>query len=121
MQLVSIGIGNLIYKEDKFIVPLDDADDALVQYVSREKDKIDKIYLTQNELIYWVFKDFNIQFDETRFLERYFPNQTPLYTRYMNGEDISEWYVNWWLVAVTEVKLRDKRVEVGLLKVIKSY
>lgn len=94
MQLVSIGIGNLIYKEDKFIVPLDDADDALVQYVSREKDKIDKIYLTQNELIYWVFKDFNIQFDETRFLERYFPNQTPLYTRYMNGEDISEWYVN---------------------------
>lgn len=92
LDFYSIGVGHMLYNELKFILPLDDADEQIVQWVTDGIHK-DRLLLSQNDLIYWVLKDYNYQFNELRFLDRYFPTKTPLYTRYMNGEDLSAYKV----------------------------
>lgn len=85
-----LGIEHLLFDELFFIAPLSEAEDISFMSVTDGTRK-DKLYLPQNDLVYWVFKDFNVQFDEQRFLNKYFKDRQPLYTRYMNGESLDEY------------------------------
>jgi hypothetical protein len=93
LNIYDTGIGHLLYDELQFITPLDEAEEFVEQWVSNDKFK-DKIRLSQNDLIYWVFKEYKVNFNEDRFLAKYFKGETPLYTRYMNGDRLYEFKVD---------------------------
>ena len=87
IDINDLGIGYLMYTERYFIVPLDESNDNIPVVVTNGVT-VDKINLDQNNLVYWILKDYDYDFDEERFLRKYFPNEEPLYEAYMNGDDI---------------------------------
>lgn len=89
--LADIGVEYYLYSERCFIVPLDNSDDLRITRVSDGKRK-DTLLLNQNNLVYWILKDYDYQFNEDRFLARYFKDTEPLYTRYMRGEELEDMY-----------------------------
>lgn len=89
--LADIGVEYYLYSEKCFILPLDCSDDAKVTRVS-DGNRKDTLILDQNNLVYWILKDYDYQFNEDRFLSRYFKDIEPLYTRYMRGEELEEMY-----------------------------
>lgn len=90
-SLVDIGVEYYLYSEKCFIVPLDSSDDSCRIRVSDGKRK-DTLLLDQNNLVYWILKDYEYEFNEDRFLARYFKDSEPLYTRYMRGEELEDMY-----------------------------
>lgn len=89
--LADIGVEYLLYSERCFILPLDCCDDIKITRVSDGVRK-DTLILDQNNLVYWILKDYNYEFNEDRFLNRYFKDKEPLYTRYMRGEVLEDMY-----------------------------
>ena len=77
-----LGIEYKMREELYFIVPLSSCDDVKVSIVS-DGNNVDKLCLPQNDFIYWLFKDYEVEFNEARFLDKYFPSMQPLYTMYM--------------------------------------
>lgn len=90
-SLADIGVQYYMYSERCFILPLEESDDIKVTRVSDGTRK-DTLLLDQNNLIYWILKDYSYEFNEERFLKRYFSNSEPLYTRYMRGEVLEDCY-----------------------------
>ena len=82
-----IGIEYYMYTELYMLVPLSESDDIVKQRVS-DGTRTLEVNLPQNDLIYWILKDYEYEFNEERFLDKYFKNSVPMYTRFMNGEDI---------------------------------
>ena len=94
ISLADIGVEYYMYTERFFIVPLEDADDSKIVRVSDGVRK-DTLLLDQNNLIYWILKDYNYSFNEERFLAKHFKHNEPVYTRYMRGEELEYyWYYN---------------------------
>lgn len=91
LDLAETGVEYYLHNERFFIVPLDGTDDLRVTRVSDGVRK-DTLILNQNDLIYWIMKDYNYDFDETRFLYKYFKDKEPAYTRYMRGEVLEPEY-----------------------------
>lgn len=91
LSLLDVGIEYMLYNEGYFIVPLDACTDVSEQWVTNGVTS-DKLLLPQNDLIYWILKDYDVQFNEQRFLARYFSKSEPLYTRYMRGETLEDCY-----------------------------
>lgn len=91
LSLADVGVQYYMYSERCFILPLEESDDIKVIRVSDGQRK-DTLYLDQNNLTYWILKDYEYEFNEKRFLERYFKNEEPLYTRYMRGEILENCY-----------------------------
>jgi len=85
-SLIDVGIEYCMSGEIRFITPLDSTSDSVEMWVS---DK-DILRLSQNDLIYWVCKDYNYDFDEKRFKAKFFPKSEPLYDKYMRGDEIDE-------------------------------
>lgn len=90
-DLVDIGVEYMLYGEVQFIVPLDHPTDFKVTRVTDGIRK-DTLILPQNDFIYWMLKDYNYDFNEERFLSRYFDGVEPAYTRYMRGETLEPEY-----------------------------
>jgi hypothetical protein len=88
LSLADIGVEYLLYNEKYFIIPLDESNDMRPMYVEDGLGNHAVLNLDQNNLTYWILKDYNVEFNEERFLKRYFPNKLPLYTRFMNGEQL---------------------------------
>lgn len=91
MDLVDCGIEYYMHSEKFFITPLGSSDDVKVTRVSDGTRK-DTLVLDQNNLVYWVLKDYDYKFNEDRFLAKYFKDTEPLYTRYMRGEVLEDRY-----------------------------
>lgn len=85
-SLIDIGVEYCMSSETSFIVPIESSEDSVEMWVSED----DILRLSQNELIYWVCKEHNYQFNEERFKKKYFKNSVPLYDRYMRGDEIDE-------------------------------
>ena len=85
MDLADLGVEYMLYTEHCFITPLCESDDIRPTLVS-DGDRVDNLLLHQNDLIYWILKDYNYEFNEKHFLEQNFAGREPLYTRYMRGE-----------------------------------
>ena len=54
---------NMLYNEGYFIVPLDACTDVSEQWVTNGVTS-DKLLLPQNDLIYWILKDYDVQFND---------------------------------------------------------
>lgn len=90
--LADIGVEYYLYNEKSFIVPLNESDDYKITRVSDGTRK-DTLLLDQNNLIYWILKDYEFEFNEQRFLDKFFKHEEPCYTRYMRGEKLEDyWY-----------------------------
>lgn len=91
-SLADIGVEYYLYSEKYFIIPLSESDDTRITRVSDGSRK-DTLVLDQNNLTYWILKDYNYEFNEQRFLDKFFKNEEPVYTRYMRGEVLEDyWY-----------------------------
>lgn len=90
-SITEIGVEYLMYSEKFFILPLNQCDDVKVTYVS-DGTRTDTLILHQNDLVYWILKDYDYEFNEDRFLAKYFKSSEPAYTRYMRGEVLEEEY-----------------------------
>lgn len=88
-SLADIGVQYYMYSERYFILPLEESDDVRITRVSDGTRK-DTLILDQNNLIYWILKDYSYKFNEERFLSRHFKDSEPLYTRYMRGEVLED-------------------------------
>lgn len=90
-SLADMGVQYYMYSERCFILPLEESDDLKVTRVSDGTRK-DTLVLDQNNLIYWILKDYEYEFNEDKFIKRYFGSEEPLYTRYMRGEVLEDCY-----------------------------
>lgn len=90
--LADVGVEYMMYTEKYFIVPLNETDDYKRTVVS-DGTRRDVLLLNQNNLIYWILKDYEYEFNEDKFLKKYFANSEPVYTRYMRGDQLEDfWY-----------------------------
>lgn len=84
-SLSHMGVGYYLFDEMSFILPLDECDDLVSTYVT-DGERDEHLLLSQNDLIYWILKDYDYSFNEERFLAKYFPDVDPVRTRYLRGE-----------------------------------
>lgn len=82
-----IGIEYYMHTELYMLVPLSETNDASRQLVT-DGTRTVEVNLPQNDLVYWILKDYNYDFNEERFLKKYFNDTEPMYTRFMRGEEI---------------------------------
>ena len=91
-NITDIGIEYMMYTEEYFIVPLDQADDIVKLDVKDSNGRTGKYALHQNDAIYWILKDYEIDFNEDKFLRRYFKESATAYGVFMSGNDLpSDW------------------------------
>lgn len=76
--LADLGIEYMMQNELSFIVPLDQCDDSVETLVTNGKIE-SKVILSQNDFIYWLLKDYDIEFNHDRFLDKYFKDELPFY------------------------------------------
>lgn len=91
ISIYFLGIEYYLYDEEYFIVPLSSCNDTLVSWVScgvRE----DKLKLSQNDFIYWLFEDYRIGYNKDKFLNRYFSQRPTLYDTYMRTGSVPDEY-----------------------------
>lgn len=94
-DLTDLGIEYMMHTEPYFILPLDQADDILELDVIDNNGRADKFALHQNDAIYWILKDYEVSFNEDKFLNTYFPNSKTAYDVYMSGGNLpSSWRVS---------------------------
>lgn len=87
LTFIDVGVEYMLYTEPAFIVPLSSAQDMREVIVTNGRT-VDKLYLEQNDLIYWILKDYEYDFNEARFLDKYFKDREPLRTRYLRGDEL---------------------------------
>lgn len=90
-DLLEVGVEYYLYDELMFILPLEQAEDMKEQWVSRD-GRVDKLILSQNDLIYWILEDYKYEYNRERFLSRYFSNKEPLRDRYMRGDVLEDYH-----------------------------
>lgn len=90
IDLSDLGVEYLMYNESHFIVPLEQADDIVELDVKDENGRTGKFALHQNDAIYWILKDYGINFNEEKFLKLYFDGCRTAYDVFMSGENLPE-------------------------------
>lgn len=92
LQWNEIGVEYMMYGEKYFITPLYE-DDFKVQNVQNDKGDVACLRLPAIDVTYWILKDFNADFNEDRFLDRYFRGRKPLYTQFYETGTVSKEYM----------------------------
>ena len=92
LQWNEIGVEYMMHNEKYFITPLY-ADDSKVQNVKNENGDTACLNLPTIEFTYWVLKDFDADFNEERFLERYYGGKKPLYTQFYETGSVEKEYI----------------------------
>lgn len=73
-----LGIEYMLRTEQWFITPCYNDDDVIMN-VKNSNGDTECALLPACDLVYWILKDYNVDFNEGRFLERYFNNRQTLY------------------------------------------
>lgn len=78
-----LGVEYMMSDEGEFITQLqgDDFSDLLVSVGDEER----LLSLCEFDYIYWILKDYDVDFAEEKFLRKYFPNSEPAYFKVMGG------------------------------------
>ena len=84
--LAELGVGYMMHNELAFIIPLDQCDDQVETLVWNGCLE-SKVILSQNDFIYWLLKDYNVEFNEARFVDKYFKDEVPFYKFFMGIKD----------------------------------
>lgn len=88
---LDLGVEYFMCGEKYFIIPCT-PDDEKVIWV-RESDWTPvRLHLNAIELTYWILKDFGVDFNEERFIKRYF-SDVPLYQQYLDTGIVPEKYI----------------------------
>lgn len=91
-DLNDCGVEYMMYGEWYFILPLTECNDSRVMRVGDDSGRRDLLVLPQNDLVYWILKEYGVEFNEDHFLETLFPNSEPAYTVYMRGDALPDSY-----------------------------
>lgn len=93
IDITDCGVEYCMLSELYFIVPLSECYDEVKIQLRDSDGNIRSIHIPQNDLIYWICKDYdyaemNPSYDEKRFIDKYFkPTQEiPIYERYYSGD-----------------------------------
>ena len=93
IDITDCGVEYCMLSELFFIVPLSECYDEVNVSLRDSDGNIRIISMPQNDLIYWVCKDYdyasyNKKYDEKRFIEKNFKpyNEIPIYDRYYSGD-----------------------------------
>lgn len=94
-DLADLGVEYYLHTEVNFIVPLNQADDILELDVTDGNGRTGCYALSQNDAVYWILKDYNIDFNEDKFLSTYFKDRETAYGVFMSGKDLpTDWEVH---------------------------
>ena len=85
---IDVGVNYMLRSELNFITPLQ-LEDSVPVGITNGIDS-EHIWLREDDAIYWILKDYDVSFNEEHFLKLYFEGRTPAYTRYQNGDPLSE-------------------------------
>jgi hypothetical protein len=77
-SLSDLGIEYMMQNELAFIVPLDQCDDSVETLVTNGTIE-SKVILSQNDFIYYLLKDYGVEFNHERFVDKYFKGTVPFY------------------------------------------
>lgn len=83
----NLGLEYLMSSEQFFITPLQNNDSLVLDVTDGVRQET--YNFSDVDAIYWILKDYNINFNEEHFLSQYYNGTEPAYTRYMRGEDIT--------------------------------
>lgn len=87
-QWFDCGVQYMMQNEIFFLTPIDGED-----YQVRTIAKDTTVCMSAQDLVYYILKDYDVEFNEARFLDKYFKNDIPLRTKFMEGLDISSYLV----------------------------
>lgn len=90
-MLTDIGVEYCMYGEQYFITRCTN-DDFKQVWVGADGYKPARLNLPALDLVYWILKDYDIEFDEPRFIENYFGGKEPLYTQYHKTGSVDRMY-----------------------------
>ena len=91
-DFTELGVGYLMHTELFFILPIEEVDDYLVLDISDYNGRTGRYKLHQTDAIYWLLKDYDIQFNEDDFKKKYFANRVTAYDTFMSGRNLpDEW------------------------------
>lgn len=81
IALTDLGVHYMVSSyEDQFFVTLDEPEDYIEMHTDMKTSKV----FTQNELLYWILKDYNIEFQEDRFISKFLRNgEADRYVRFI--------------------------------------
>lgn len=85
---IDCGVEYMMQNEIFFLTTIDGED-----YQVRTIAKDTVVTMSAQDLVYYILKDYNVDFNEQRFLDKYFKNDAPLRTKFMEGLDISSYLV----------------------------
>jgi hypothetical protein len=77
-SLSDLGVEYMMQNELAFIVPLDQCDDSVETLVTNGTIE-SKVILSQNDFIYYLLKDYGVEFNHERFVDKYFKGTVPFY------------------------------------------
>ena len=77
---LDIAVGYTYTSERSLILPLSASNDISILETPKGK-----LYIEQNDLIYWLLVEYNYDFDSNKFKKQYFGRKTPLYEHYKNN------------------------------------
>lgn len=81
---MDIGVEYMMYDELEFVTPIYEGDSKVIQ-IYDEGRSFDK-EVSGEDFIYWVLKDYKVDFDEELFLKTHFPDREPVYNLFKHDE-----------------------------------
>lgn len=81
---LDIGVEYLLHTELFFITPIYDGDGKYIKV--NDNGTVINLWVSQQDFIYWVLQDYQVEFNEKHFLDTYFKNRVPMYNRYSHDE-----------------------------------
>lgn len=76
-----LGVEYMLDSEQYFIAPLQGDDFIDIEVTNGKENAV--VHLNEVDYIYWILKDYNVEFNEDKFLKRYFKKRSPIYWEFM--------------------------------------
>ena len=83
---IDCGVEYMMQNEIFFVTPID-GDDYQVRTIAKGLT----VDMSAQDLVYYILKDYDVEFNEAHFLDKYFKNDAPLRTKFIEGLDISSY------------------------------
>lgn len=88
---IDLGVDGMLWSETEFITLLQ-GDDIQTLSIELEGQPVE-IVLNEYDTIYWVLKDYDIDFDDERFVKLYYKNDIPAYEKYKQNMPMSQYII----------------------------
>lgn len=85
IDLLDVGVEYMMHDELHFIIPLDQSNDLMELDVCNSHGDSGKYLFSQNEAIFWLLKDYDVKFNESRYKDKYFNGRVSAYETFMSG------------------------------------